>query len=80
MPRAARLTRVQATVRSYDATSRSGSVLLDDGTELPYDAQALRGSGVRLLRSGQRVRVELVGSGAELRVEFLTIATLTDRR
>ena len=71
---------MQATVRSYSAASRSGSVLLDDGTQIPFEAHALRGSGVRLLRSGQRVRVELTGAGAEVRVEFLTIATLTDRR
>ncbi len=71
---------MQATVRSYDPGSRSGSVLLDDGTEIPYDDRALRGSGVRLLRSGQRVRVEVDGSGTDVRVQFLTIATLPDRR
>ena len=71
---------MQATVRSYDPASRSGSVLLDDGTELPYDAQALVGGGVRLLRSGQRVRVEVSGSAAQARVQFITIATLPDRR
>jgi 2-phospho-L-lactate guanylyltransferase len=71
---------VQATVRSYDPASRSGSVLLDDGTELEYAAMALRGSGVRLLRSGQRVRVELDTNAAPPTVRFLTIATMPDRR
>lgn len=71
---------VQATVRSYDPATRSGSVLLDDGTELAYDAMALLGSSVRFLRSGQRVRIEVVGRGPDARVGFLTIATLTDRR
>jgi hypothetical protein len=71
---------VQATVRSYDPATRSGSVLLDDGTELPYDGRALLGSGVRFLRSGQRVRIEIVGSGRDTQVGFLTIATLRDRR
>jgi 2-phospho-L-lactate guanylyltransferase len=74
------LTVVQATVRSYDPATRSGSVLLDDGTELPYDGQALLGSSVRFLRSGQRVRIEAVGRGRDARVGFLTIATLPDRR
>ncbi len=55
-------------------------MLLDDGTEIPYDDRALRGSGVRLLRSGQRVRIEVDGSGTDVRVQFLTIATLPDRR
>jgi 2-phospho-L-lactate guanylyltransferase len=71
---------VQATVRSYDPATRSGSVLLDDGTELPYDGPALLGSSVRFLRPGQRVRIEVAGSGRETRVAFLTIATLPDRR
>ena len=71
---------MQATVRSYDPASRSGSVLLDDGTEMPYDGRALLGSGVRLLRSGQRVRIEPAGSGVDVRVGFLTIANLPDRR
>ncbi|MDQ1625305.1 MAG: hypothetical protein QOJ49_803 [Actinomycetota bacterium] len=71
---------MQATVRSYDPVSRSGSVLLDDGTELDYDARALGGSGVRLLRSGQRVRVELAPDASRPEVRFLTIATLPDRR
>jgi 2-phospho-L-lactate/phosphoenolpyruvate guanylyltransferase len=71
---------VQATVRTFDPESRSGTVLLDDGTELPYDRSALTGSGVRLLRVGQRVRIEAEGSGAGTGVRFLTIATLPDRR
>ena len=55
-------------------------MLLDDGTELPYDGPALLGSHVRFLRLGQRVRIEVVGSGREARVAFLTVATLPDRR
>ncbi len=63
---------MQATVRSFDANSRSGTVLLDDGTELPYDRPAFDAGGIRLLRVGQRVRIEVDGA----RVTFLTIATL----
>ena len=63
---------MQATVRSFDAGSRSGTVLLDDGTELPYDRPAFDAGGIRLLRVGQRVRIEVDGA----RVTFLTIATL----
>ena len=63
---------MQATVRSFDAGSRSGTVLLDDGTELSYDRPAFDAGGIRLLRVGQRVRIEVDGP----RVTFLTIATL----
>jgi 2-phospho-L-lactate guanylyltransferase len=71
---------VQATVRRFDPATRSGTVLLDDGTELPYGDTAFDASGLRLLRVGQRVRVEVAGTPAGPRVTFLTIATLPDRR
>jgi len=48
-------------------------VLLDDGSLLPFPARAFDASGLRLLRLGQRVRLELDADGA---VTFLTIATL----
>jgi 2-phospho-L-lactate guanylyltransferase len=72
--------RVQATVRTFDATTRSGTVLLDDGVELPYDAPAFDASGLRLLRVGQRVRIEVRHTPAGREVELLTIATLPDPR
>jgi 2-phospho-L-lactate guanylyltransferase len=65
---------MQATVRSFDAASRSGDVLLDDGRVMTYDAAAFDPSGLRLLRLGQRVRLELGDDGA---VMFLTISTLS---
>jgi len=64
---------VQATVRSFDPRTRSGDLLLDDGSELGFAAAAFDASGLRLLRLGQRVRVETDGSGRVLR---LTIPTL----
>jgi 2-phospho-L-lactate/phosphoenolpyruvate guanylyltransferase len=69
---------VQATVRSFDPVSKSGAVLLDDGTELPYDAAAFLASGLRLLRLGQRVRIRVTADARGPRVTFLTIATLPD--
>jgi len=63
---------VQATVSSYDAATRSGSVLLDDGHRLPFDATALAGTRLRLLRPGQRVRLETDGT----QVTALQILTL----
>ena len=49
---------MQGTVASYDPQERSGTVLLDDGTELTFPRSAFDASGLRLLRPGQRVRLE----------------------
>ena len=71
---------MQATVRSFDPGTRAGTVLLDDGVELPYDAEAFRSGGLRLLRVGQRVRIELTGEAPARRVTFLTVMSLPDPR
>ena len=58
----------------YDAATRAGAVVLDDGTELPFFAEALLGSGLRLLRPGQRVRIETTEDGRQAtRVQILTL-------
>jgi cold shock CspA family protein len=67
---------MQATVSSFDPTTSAGAVLLDDGVEIPFAASALEGSGLRLLRPGQRVRLETAGDGAALQVLRLQILTL----
>jgi 2-phospho-L-lactate guanylyltransferase len=63
--------RMQGTVATYDAGTRSGTLLLDDGTEVAFPAAAFEASGLRLLRQGQRVRVE-VESGEIVRVTLPT--------
>nr|WP_239097407.1 cold-shock protein [Asanoa ferruginea] len=65
---------MQGTVATYDPASRSGTVLLDDGTELAYPAEAFDASGLRLLRLGQRVRIDRDAAGTVTR---LTIPTFT---
>jgi 2-phospho-L-lactate guanylyltransferase len=67
---------MQATVSRYDDVTRAGAVLLDDGLELPFGAEALRDTGLRLLRPGQRVRISTTGEGADRRVDSLQILTL----
>lgn len=67
---------MQATVSSFDHATFSGAVLLDDGVELPFGAAALAGTGLRLLRPGQRVRLETTGEGPDLQVRRLQIITL----
>ena len=65
---------MQATVRSFDPVTRSGSVLRDDGVELSFGAAAFDAGGLRLLRFGQRVRLRVDGP----RVLFLTLSTCPD--
>jgi hypothetical protein len=68
---------VQATVRSFDSATRSGDVLLDDGSVRTFDAAAFDPSGLRLLRIGQRVRLAVDTDGA---IEFITLSTFRDPR
>ena len=63
---------MQATAFTFSPDTRSGSVLLDDGTPLPFDAAAFDAGDLRLLRPGQRVRIRTEGEGAERQVVFLT--------
>jgi hypothetical protein len=53
---------MQASVHKYDDTSGSGSVLLDDGLEVPFDGIVMDASGLRLVRPGQRVSIEMSGA------------------
>lgn len=62
---------MQATVASFSVTSHEGTVLLDDGSELPFGAAPFDASGLRLLRPGQRVALRVDGD----RVVALTLAT-----
>jgi 2-phospho-L-lactate guanylyltransferase len=63
---------MQGTVATYDEASRSGTVFLDDGTRLSFEAKALEGTGLRHLRPGQRVRLEADGSTIR-RIQILTL-------
>jgi cold shock CspA family protein len=65
----------QATVRSYDGATRSGTVFFDDGTIVGFDAAAYDVGGLRLLRPGQRVRVRVVDGAAGPQITALTLAT-----
>lgn len=67
---------MQATSYTYDPATRSGSVLLDDGTPLPFDAAAFDAGGLRLLRPGQRVRIEVEGEAEHRRITLVTLQTL----
>jgi cold shock CspA family protein len=64
---------VQATVATFDAETRSGTVLLDDGSELAFPADAFAASGLRLLRLGQRVRIDHDDAGKIVKITFPTL-------
>jgi len=50
----------QGTVASFEPETGSGTVVLDDGTELSFDGTAFATSGLRTLRFGQRVIMRVV--------------------
>jgi 2-phospho-L-lactate guanylyltransferase len=61
---------MQGTVATYDPGTQAGTLLLDDGSELAFPPEAFRRSGLRLLRSGQRVTVETDTAGAVERLRL----------
>ena len=65
----------QGTVKDFDQATRSGSVLMEDRTEVAVDATSLEGAGIRLLRLGQRVRFELVDEGGRKVARSLRLVT-----
>lgn len=67
---------MQATVSRFDEVTGSGAVLLDDGRELRFERSALDGTGLRLLRPGQRVRLTTHEDGERPVVTALQILTL----
>ncbi|MGW2853279.1 hypothetical protein ACWDAZ_14950 [Streptomyces sp. NPDC001215] len=64
-----------AAAYTYDPETRTGQVLLDDGTPVPFDAPAFDAGGLRLLRPGQRVRIETQGEGEARRITLVTLQT-----
>ncbi|MFJ5778089.1 hypothetical protein [Streptomyces sp. NPDC093094] len=66
---------MHATAYTYDAETRSGQVLLDDGTPVPFGTAAFDAGGLRLLRPGQRVRIETEGEGDARKITLVTLQT-----
>jgi cold shock CspA family protein len=54
----------QGTIKDYDAETRTGSLLMDDRTEVAIDPTSTEGSGhIRYLRIGQRVVFDVSDEG-----------------
>lgn len=52
---------MQATVHTFDTATTAGSVILDTGKVVPFAAEVFEGSGLRHLRVGQRLSIEVSG-------------------
>ncbi|WP_109474772.1 hypothetical protein [Ornithinimicrobium cavernae] len=52
---------MQATVHSFDPATTAGSVILDTGRVVPFEAEVFGASGLRHLRVGQRLSIEVAG-------------------
>ena len=48
----------QGTIKDFDESDRTGTLLTDDRTEVAIDKGSLEGSELRTLRIGQRVRFD----------------------
>ena len=66
----------QGTVKDFDDQERTGSLLMEDRTEVSIDATSTEGSGLRFLRIGQRVRFDLIEEGGRKVARTLRIVTL----
>lgn len=64
---------MQGTVATFDPQTRSGTLLLDDGSEIEVPTEAFDAGGLRLLRLGQRLRVERDTAGRITRVTLPTL-------
>lgn len=56
---------MQASVHTFDAETGTGSVLLDTGRVLPFATDVFDASGLRHLRLGQRLSIEVSGDPEE---------------
>ncbi len=65
---------MQGTVSEFDERDGSGAVLLDNGTRVAFPAPAFAASGLRLLRVGQRIRLEHGPGGVVARVSLVTMS------
>jgi cold shock CspA family protein len=66
---------MQGTVKEFDDETRSGSLLLDDGTEVTIDPASTEGSEVRSLRIGQRVDFDVAQDGGASVARSLHLVT-----
>ena len=67
----------QGTIKEYFIEEREGSLLLDDHSEVAIDPDSTAGSGIRYLRIGQRVDLDVVEEGGRKIARNLKIVTFS---
>lgn len=65
----------QGTIKDWDEETRTGSLLMEDRTEVGIDATSIEGSNIRTLRLGQRVRFDLTQADGGPIARTLTLVT-----
>jgi 2-phospho-L-lactate guanylyltransferase len=65
----------QGTIKDFDIEQRTGSLLMEDRTEVGIDATSVEGSGIRMLRIGQRVKFDLIEESGRKLARTLQIVT-----
>jgi 2-phospho-L-lactate guanylyltransferase len=66
----------QGTIKDYDEAGRTGTLLMDDRTEVTIDPTSLEGAGLRLLRIGQRVKFDIADDAGRKVARSLRLVTL----
>jgi cold shock CspA family protein len=66
----------QGTIKDFDDATRSGTLLMDDRTEVQIDASSVEGAGIITLRIGQRVRFDLADESGRKIARTLRVVTL----
>jgi cold shock CspA family protein len=66
---------VQGTIKHYDASTKSGSLLTDDRAEIAIDDRSVGDATIRFLRIGQRVRFDVESGGEQPVARGLALVT-----
>jgi cold shock CspA family protein len=66
----------QGTIKEFDVGSRSGSLLMEDRSEIAIDATSLEGAGLRMLRIGQRVKFDVTDEAGRKVARSLRLVTI----
>lgn len=66
----------QGTVKAFETTTKTGTIVTDAQVELPIDRETFVDSGLLELRLGQRVRFELDEVDGDQRVRDLRLISI----
>lgn len=58
---------MQASIHRFEPATGAGSALLDDGHQVTFGGEVFARSGLRQLRAGQRVSIELAEDSRTVR-------------